>query len=176
MRIGIVIGSVREGRKGAAVGRWVEEVARAHGADVQVLDLKEFDLPLLTSATVPASAQRRYDSPQVQRWSEAVDACGAYVFVTPEYNHGVPGAFKNAVDSIYPEWADKRIGFVSYGADKGVRAVEQWRQIVANLHLHDIRTQVSFSTFEHFSEDGELTPQDRHAETLRELLDALQAH
>src|SRR5690606_2747591 len=113
--------------------------------------------------------------PQVQRWSEAVDACEAYVFVTPEYNHGVPGAFKNAVDSIYPEWAGKRIGFVSYGADKGIRAVEQWRQIVANLHLHDVRAQVSFSTFQDFSEDGTFSPKERQAQSLRELLEQLGA-
>ena len=58
-----------------------------------------------------------------------------FVSDTPEYNHGVPGAFKNAVDSLGPEWVGKAVGFVSYGADGGVRCVEHWRAIVASFQM-----------------------------------------
>ncbi len=176
MRIGIVIGSIRDGRKGEGVGRWVE--AAAHGrddAEYELIDLKQFDVPLLTSATNPAAAGRQYESEHVQRWSAAIDACDAFVFVTPEYNHGVPGALKNAVDSLGPEWTGKPVAFVSYGSAGGVRAVEQWRQIVANFQMVDVRAQVTLSLFTDFDREGAVTSADRQASDLAALLDALVA-
>lgn len=161
MKIGIIIGSIREGRCGASVGEWVLEQAKdREGFDYEIVDLKSFDVPLLTSATVPGAARKKYDSPQVTAWSEAIDACDAFIFVTPEYNHSVPGAFKNAFDSLGSEWTGKAVGFVSYGAEGGVRAVEAWRPIVANFSMVDVRQQVSLSTFGEF--DGtQVTPNDR---------------
>lgn len=173
VKIGIIVGSIREGRKGGAVGEWVHEIARGRqdeGVEYELLDLREFDVPLLTSATVPGAAKKQYDSEQVTAWSGAVDACDGYVFVTPEYNHGVPGAFKNAVDSLGSEWQDKPVGFVSYGAESGVRAVEHWRAVVANFHMVDVRPQVALSTFQDF--DGEtFTPQERRPGEVGGVLD-----
>lgn len=173
MKIGIVIGSVRKGRNGKSVGDWVAaQAAERPDAEFVLVDLAEFDLPVLTSATLPAMADRHYDSPNAQRWSEAIDACDGFVFVTPEYNHGVPGAFKNAVDTLGPEWTGKPVGFVSYGADGGTRAVEQWRQITANFQMHDVRAQVPISLFAEFGEDG-FTPSERRADQLTALFDQL---
>ena len=173
MTIGIIIGSIREGRAGAAVAQWVaERAARRDATQFAVIDLKEFDVPLLTAPVPPAAANRQYDSENVRRWSQAIDACEGFVFVTPEYNHGVPGALKNAVDSLGPEWSGKAVGFVSYGADGGVRAVEQWRQIVANFQMFDVRAQVALSLFQEFGDDG-FTPQERRAGELDTLLDQL---
>ncbi|GAA2408981.1 NADPH-dependent FMN reductase [Mycolicibacterium llatzerense] len=173
MRIGIIVGSIREGRSGAAVGTWVAEQAAGRAdAQFELIDLKTFDVPLLTSATVPAAAKKQYESENVQRWSAAIDACDGFIFVTPEYNHGVPGALKNAVDSLGSEWFGKTVGFVSYGADGGVRAVEQWRQIVANFQMLDVRAQVSLSLFTEFGADG-FTPLERRAGELAGLLDQL---
>ncbi len=90
MKIGIIVGSIREGRKGEAVGQWVAEQAQGRDATYELLDLKSFDVPLLTSPTHPMQAKKSYDDERVQAWSDAVDACDGYVFVTPEYNHGVP--------------------------------------------------------------------------------------
>lgn len=173
MKIGIVIGSIREGRKGELVGEWVQgAIAEREGVEVAVLDLKEFGVPLLTSATVPGMANRHYDSAEVTRWSQAIDACDGFVFITPEYNHGIPGAFKNAVDSIGPEWTGKTVAFVAYGADGGVRAVEQWRQIIANFQMVGVRAQVSLSLFTEFNDQG-LALQARRDGELATLLDQL---
>ncbi|MGN6415302.1 NADPH-dependent FMN reductase [Flexivirga sp.] len=173
MKIGIILGSVRDSRKGELVAEWVRShAAQTGGADFEVLDLREFHLPLLTSATLPSMANRTYDSPEVTRWSAAVDACDGFVMITPEYNHGVPGALKNAVDSLGPEWTGKTIAFVSYGADGGVRAVEQWRQIVANFHMIDVRHQVALQLFTEFDQHG-LQLQDRREGEIKALLDAL---
>lgn len=173
--IGVVLGSIREGRAGAAVADWVLERARQRDdARFDLVDLATFDVPLLTSPTVPGAAQRQYDDERVTRWGETIDGLDGFVFVTPEYNHGVPGAFKNAVDSIYPEWGGKAVAFVSYGADAGVRAVEQWRTIAANLHLHDVRGQVALSSFFDF-DSGTFAPMERRAGELDTLLDQVVA-
>lgn len=173
MKIGVVIGSIRQGRLGEAVGRWVLERANERGgAEFELLDVASYDLPLLTASTIPAAAKMQYDDPNVTRWSQAVEACDGYVFVTPEYNHSVPGAFKNAVDLLGPEWTGKTVGFVSYGAESGVRAVEHWRQIVANFSMVDVRQQVSMSTFTEFAK-GEFTPNDRRPGELGTLLQQL---
>ena len=139
-----------------------------------MLELADFDVPLLTSATVPGAANKQYDSPQVTAWSQAIDALDGYIFVTPEYNHGVPGGFKNAFDSLGSEWARKPVAFVSYGADNGVRAVEHWRQIVANFHMVGVRQQVSLSRFREFGDDG-LALLDRRDGELDTLFDQLES-
>lgn len=174
MKIGIVIGSIREGRLGENVGRWVESaLAERPDVEAEVIDLKSFDVPLFTSSTVPMAAQREYESPNVRAWGAAIDKCDAFVFVTAEYNHSVPGGFKNAVDSLGPEWVDKAVGFVSYGADNGVRAVEHWRQIVANFHMIAVRGQVSLSLFTEFDQSGELALEDRRAGELAAMIDQI---
>ena len=173
MKVGIIIGSIREGRKGSAVGEWVHEHARQRGgATFELLDLASFDVPLLTTNVQPGSGNKVYDSPQVREWSAAVDACDAFVFVTPEYSHGVPGALKNAYDSLGPEWVGKPVAFVSYGGAGGVRAVEHWRPVVANFQQFGIRAQVALSTNTEWT-DGEFRPHDRHLAELDVLLDML---
>lgn len=168
MKIGIIIGSVREGRTGAAVAEWFAQVASTvEGADFEIIDLKSFDLPILTAETLPGMADKQYEDERVQRWSAAIDAMDAFVFVTPEYNHGVPGAFKNAFDSLGPEWNDKAVAFVSYGADNGIRAVEQWRAIVSNFHMPDARTQLALSLFTDFAPEGGLADPEGKADKAR---------
>ncbi|MBD8059634.1 NAD(P)H-dependent oxidoreductase [Cellulomonas sp. JH27-2] len=177
MRIGIVVGSIRDGRRGGQVGRWVLAAGQERGdAEYVLVDLRTFDVPLLTEHTLPAAAGKQYASAAVTAWSEAIDACDAYVFVTPEYNHGLPGAFKNAVDSLGPEWNGKAVAFVSYGSTSGIRAVEQWRQVIANFWMHDIRAQVPLSNFTEFDAGGDFAPDARRLIDLGLMLDELVAH
>jgi NAD(P)H-dependent FMN reductase len=177
MKIAIIVGSTRPGRKGTTVGRWVHDHALQRDdvpwkVDFDLLELEDFDLPLLEEPTVPAAAERDYEVPETRRWSETIDAYDGFVFVTPEYNHGVPAALKNAVDVLGPEWAHKAVGFVSYGSDGGVRAVEQWRTVVANLMMTDVRAQVSLQVFEDWQQ-GEFRPLDRREDELHAMLDQL---
>lgn len=173
MKIGIIIGSVREGRFAEEVAQWVLEQAKDRDADYELVDLEDFDLPVLTSPTVPGAAGRDYDDERVTKFGQIIDSYDGFVFVTPEYNHGVPGGFKNAFDSIYPEWGNKAVGFVSYGAAEGSRAVQAWRLVVANANLYDIRSQVSFSIVEH-NDDGALAPAERHPGEARAMFDQLE--
>ncbi len=180
MKIGIILGSIRTGRFGQGVADWVmEQLQSRSDADVhyELLDLKEFNVPLLEAETVPGAANKQYDDENVTRWSQAIDSCDGFLFITAEYNHGVPGAFKNAFDVLGMEWWDKPVGFVSYGAAEGVRSVEQWRQIVGNFNMFDVRAQVTFSTFNE-NKDGVFTPHERRpgelGKVIEALLDALQ--
>lgn len=172
-KIGIITGSTRPGRAGAAVGEWVYEQAdRRTDAEFVLVDLDSFDLPLLSEPTVPGAAGGKYEEPRTQKWSAAIAELDGFVFVTPEYNHGVPAALKNALDLLGPEWMHKGIAFVGYGADNGVRAVEQWRTITANVKLHAARAQLALGLFTDWGADG-FAPGERRAGELANVLDEL---
>ncbi|OYO22421.1 NADPH-dependent FMN reductase [Enemella dayhoffiae] len=174
MKIGIIIGSTRPGRSGESVGPWVaDQAAGRTGADYELVDLADYNLSLLAEPTVPGMANRQYERAETRAWSQKIDEFDGYVFVTPEYNHGVPAALKNAVDVLGPEWGDKALGLVGYGADGGVRAIEQWRVIAANLRLIAVRNQVSLSLFTEFGPDG-FEPADRRAGELSGVLDQVE--
>ncbi len=174
MKIGIVLGSTRPGRLGTGVAEWVAKHAIGReSADYEILDVAEFDLDLLGEPVVPGAANRQYENPKTSRWSEVVDGVDGFVFVTPEYNHSVPAAMKNAFDVLGPEWQKKSIGFVAYGADGGVRAVEHWRSITANMSMPAARNQVSLSLFTDFGERG-FVPLERREAELSSLLDEVE--
>lgn len=89
MRVAIILGSTRPGRNGEAVGRWIYEIAKNRSnADFELVDIKDFDLPLLDEPIPPSMGQ--YSNEHTKTWSAKIDSFDAYVFVTPEYNHGIP--------------------------------------------------------------------------------------
>lgn len=137
LRVAIIIGSTREGRIGPTVARWVSAQARQHAdMDVDVVDLAEFGLPAVFSGS---------PDPAVTAFRARIDRADAFVVVTPEYNHGYPASLKQAIDLAYHEWRAKPVAFVSYGGRAGgVRAVEQLRQVFAELHAATVRDTVSF--------------------------------
>ncbi|MEP1832187.1 MAG: NAD(P)H-dependent oxidoreductase [Hyphomonas sp.] len=143
LTIGIITGSTRPGRKSHLIAKGVAHAARENCGDratFNVLDIADFDLPMLDEP-VPA-IMGDYRHAHTKTWAKAVDACDGFIFVTPEYNHSIPGALKNAIDFLYSEWSDKAAGFVSYGGSGGVRAVEQLRLILAETRTATVRSQV----------------------------------
>ena len=174
MKIGIVLGSTRPGRLGTGVAEWVaKQAAGRETADYEIVDVAEFDLDLLGEPVVPGAANRNYENEKTRAWSRVVDELDAFVFVTPEYNHSVPAAMKNAFDVLGPEWQRKAVAFVAYGADGGVRAVEHWRTITANMSMLAARSQVSLSLFTDFGESG-FVPDDRRDGELASLFDEVE--
>ena len=174
-KIGVILGSIREGRLGEQAAHWVMEgAAQRAGVEYELLDLAEFNVPALVSATVPGAANKQYVDEAVTAWSTAVDACDAFIFVTPEYNHSVPGTFKNAFDSLGSEWAGKPVAFVGYGSLGAIRAVEHWRQIVANFSMMDVRNQVALSIFEDYAE-GSIAPRESKTTELERIFTDLEA-
>lgn len=165
MRIGVIIGSTRPGRNGEKVATWFMDQVTAHqegseSNDVtyELVDLAEFDLPLLDEPTVPGAANGEYENPATTTWAEKIATFDGYIFITAEYNHSVPAALKNAFDVLYVEWVKKSIAFVSYGSLSGARAVEHWRGIVANANMLQARNQVSVPLFDSLQEDGSVEP------------------
>lgn len=158
-KIGIILGSTRDDRAGLAIAQWVTDLAQGRDVDYELIDLKAFDVPILTSSVIPMAANKNYDDDKVQAWSDAIDACDGYIFVTPEYNHSVPGAFKNAVDQLGAEWVAKPIAYVGYSFSGGIRAVEAWRLIMANFSMPQLRTQLDISLNTDMK-DGTFTPAD----------------
>jgi NAD(P)H-dependent FMN reductase len=169
IKVGIIVGSTRPGRKAEAVGRWVHEIAsKRDDAQYQLVDIESFNLPLLDEPAPPALNQYRKD--HTRAWSAEISSLDAFVFITPEYNHSTSGALKNALDFLYQEWTNKAAGFVSYGSGNGLRAVEHLRGIMAQLQIADVRAQVGLSLFDDF-ENAAFRPRDLHIPGVSALLD-----
>lgn len=170
IRIAIIIGSTRPNRNGEAVGKWVYELARKRSdATFELIDLLDWKLPLLDEP-IPAS-QGKYTHQHTKDWSATIASFDAFVFVSPEYNHGINAALKNAIDFLFKEWNNKAAGFVSYGSAGGVRAVEHLRLVMGELMVADVRTQVSLSLTHDFENYFTFKPQEKHIKTLEQLFD-----
>jgi NAD(P)H-dependent FMN reductase len=170
LKIAIILGSTRPGRNGEAVAKWVYEIAQKRSdADFELVDIKDFDLPLLDEPVPPSRGQYTMDHTKV--WSAKIDSFDAYVFVTPEYNHGTSGALKNAIDFLYKEWNNKAAGFVGYGSALGARAVESLRLVMGELQVADVRAHVGLSLFSDFENFSVFKPGDHHQASVNAMLD-----
>ena len=170
MRVAIIIGSTRPNRKSAKVALWVFEQARERDdLDVELVDLADQGLPVFDEGIPPGAG--KYERDHTKRWAALIDSFDGYVFVTPEYNHGIPGVLKNALDFIYAEWNDKVAGFVGYGNTGGARSVEQLRLVMAELQVATVRSTVALSIFTDFDKENNFTPDERHLKKLGAMLD-----
>ncbi|WP_156290048.1 NADPH-dependent FMN reductase [Oceanobacillus salinisoli] len=172
LKIGIVLGSVRQGRNGEAVANWTLDFAKKRNdADVEyeIVDLADYNLPFLGQA-LPETQQAEGEK-AIKAWSEKMASFDGYIFVAPEYNHAVGGALKNALDYLNPEVNNKAAGFVGYGSLGGVRAHENLRLILGELQVADVRTAVTFSLMTDFENMSEFKPADYHEANANEMLD-----
>jgi NAD(P)H-dependent FMN reductase len=173
-RIAIILGSTRPGRVGEAVARWVHQIAvRRTDAQYELIDVKDFNLPLLDEPVPPSRGQ--YSKPHTKAWAAKIDAFDGFVFVTPEYNHGTPAALKNAIDFLYREWNNKAAGFVGYGSAGGVRAVEALRLVMGELMVADVRGQVMLSLFTDFENFSTFKPAPHQEQSVNTMLNQLVA-
>jgi NAD(P)H-dependent FMN reductase len=155
----IIAASTRPGRRGIAVARWLQQLARAHGGfDVELVDLAEVALPVFDEPNHPRL--RQYVHQHTKDWSATVDRADAYVFVFPEYNHSFPASLKNALDYLSAEWADKPAGLVTYGGvSAGLRAAAALKPVLAALRVVPVVEAVSVPFFAQFlTEDDEFVP------------------
>ena len=171
LKIGIILGSVREGRNAEAVTNWMYDFAvkRNDNVDYEIVDLADYQLPLL-GAKVPASIVDQAEA-AAKAWSEKMNSFDGYIFVAPEYNHAVGGALKNALDHLKPEVANKAAGMVGYGSLGGTRAHENLRLIFGELQVADVQTAVTFSLMTDFENMSVFKPADYHAANANTMLD-----
>jgi NAD(P)H-dependent FMN reductase len=172
LKIAVIIGSTRPGRNGEAVAKWAHGIAaKRKDAQFELVDIKDFNLPLLDEPVPPSMGQ--YSKPHTKAWAQKIAQFDGFVFVTPEYNHSTSGALKNAIDFLYAEWNNKAAGFVAYGSAGGTRAVEHLRGIMAEVQVATVRNQVMLSLFTDFENFSTFKPAERHEKSMNEMLDQL---
>src|SRR5262249_11289030 len=140
-------------------------------ANYEFVDVKEYSLPLLDEPNQPS--QGKYTKDYTKRWAAKIDSLDAFVFVTPEYNHGAPAALKNALDYLYKEWNNKAAGFVSYGGQLGARSVEALRLTLVELQMASIRQQVLLSLRADWENFTVFKPGAYHEAEVKALIDQL---
>lgn len=164
LKIGIILGSTREGRVSPQVGAWVKDIADKRGdAQYEIIDIADYKLPLLGEAAPDESA--------FKAWSEAVAGCDGFVFIVQEYNHSITGALKNALDYLRVEWNNKAAGIVSYGSVGGARAAEHLRGIMGELLIADVRVHPALSLFTDFENGTVFKPADVQVDSVNQMLD-----
>ncbi|SMY05117.1 NAD(P)H-dependent FMN reductase [Brevibacterium aurantiacum] len=171
LNIAIIPGTSRPQALNPQIVNWVEQQLASNGdVRAEVVDFGSFDLPLLDEV-IPAGA-KMYANDHTKAWGAKLEEFDAFIFVTPEYNHSISGSLKNALDFVASEFNHKVAGIVNYGADKGVRAAEHLRHILANYKLAVVRDQASFSLFTDFA-DGVFTPTEVSATPFASMADDL---
>lgn len=153
-KLKIIIGSTRPSRKGPIIADWFLGIAKKHtDFEIEVLDLKEINLPLLDEPEHPRL--QKYTHEHTKRWSKMINEADAFVVVTPEYNYGYPATLKNAFDYLFMEWQEKPMGFVSYGGiSGGTRAVQGLKLPITTLGMMPLPQAVNIPYFTQYINEG----------------------
>jgi NAD(P)H-dependent FMN reductase len=174
LRIAVILGSTRPNRNGEAVADWVmEKAAGRTTADYELIDLRDHPLPALDEPVPPSLGQ--YAGEHTKSWADKVASYDGFIFVSPEYNHSIPGVLKNAIDYLFGEWNNKAAAFVSYGSAGGVRAIEHLRAVATELEMAHVRQQLSFSLFTDFENFSAFKPAAHHSASAEALFDQLES-
>jgi NAD(P)H-dependent FMN reductase len=164
LKIGIILGSTRQGRVSPQVGEWVKDIADKRGdAEYEIIDIADYKLPFLgtTDGTEPGIA----------KWNEKLASLDGFVFIVQEYNHSITGALKNALDFARDAWNNKAAGIVSYGSTGGARAAEHLRGICGELMIADVRVHPTLSLFTDFENGTNFKPQELHLNNVNAMLE-----
>lgn len=173
-KLHVIAVSTRPTRAGFPLSLWMTERARAHAAfEVALVDLREVGLPLFDEPHHPRL--RRYEHEHTRRWSAIVEAADAFVFVTPEYDHGAPPSLVNALVYLSQEWAYKPVGFVSYGGPAGgARAVQMIKPMLSSLKMVVTLESVLAPLFaQQIDAEGVFRPSEMQETGATMMLDAL---
>lgn len=176
MKLLVVAASVRKGRAGKKVADWFVSQAEKDGRfEVDLVDLKELDLSYEISETLPSAVQNsEYEDPKDREWAKHVTEADAVVFVSPEYNHGMPASLKNAIDHLYAEWNNKPTGFVGYGAAGAPYSNAALGLVAGWVKLDMVSARVGISEiWAAFNEDGSINFADHYEHEAKSVLDSL---
>lgn len=144
MKVNVILGSTREGRFSEKVIPWLTtHLDKADDLEHEVIDLRDYDMPFYEEAGSPAYVENgEYPKEIVRKFAAKIAEADAFIIIAPEYNHGYTAVLKNALDSVYGEWNNKPVAFVSYGSVGGGRVVEQLRQVAVELQMASVRNAV----------------------------------
>jgi NAD(P)H-dependent FMN reductase len=137
-KIAIIISTTRATRFGEKAAKWIHGIAATRtDLSFELVDLREYPMPFFDE---PASNLWLPAKNEVaQRWQKKVAEFDGYIFVTAEYNRGVPAVLKNALDYAYPEWNRKPAAYVGYGSVGAARSIEHLRNICVELQMAPTR-------------------------------------
>ena len=196
--VALIITSTRTPRVGPDVADFVKHVIenkKNSNVKLSVVDVAEFKLPVYDEPVVPFQVpdSASFTHQHSIRWSAEIKKYAGYIFVIPEYNYGMSGGTKNAIDYLKNEWIGKPVVIVSYGITGGKIASGQVQRALEGLELKvcPTRPQLTFgktseapdvftamSTGKLGDSSRENWTEDSHAEILRafgELEDALKS-
>jgi NAD(P)H-dependent FMN reductase len=159
----VIVGSTRPSRAADLVMPWVTSRVRAHlGFDTEVADLRDWPLPIFAEhmGTIGDISDPTYSEPIVQAWNKKVKQSDAFIVVTPEYNHSIPGALKNAIDSVWLSFGfrNKPVAAVGYSGSigGGIRAIEHLAHVLCAAHSGLPPLLIQAGTEELLAPDAEL--------------------
>lgn len=151
-KVAIICGSTRTPRVGPQVTDYVFETIKSNLAtsspiQIEVVDIAHFNLPLFDEPIIPqaVSDPSGYTHQHTRAWSARISSCDAFVFVTPQYNWGIPAALKNAIDFLFNEWKGKPAMIVSYGGHGGGKAAEALKTVCQGLKMKVMEKTVALA-------------------------------
>ncbi|KAG9039253.1 hypothetical protein FRB95_011838 [Tulasnella sp. JGI-2019a] len=145
--IALITGSTRSPRVGPDVSAFVQSVLapKLVGSPYTLapVDLASWNLPLFNENIMPAQLSVENPTPgythQLTRdWSTEIRKHDAIIFVTPQYNWGIPAALKNAIDFLYHEWSGKPAIVVTYGGRGGDKVRDQLIQVLKSVKMNPV--------------------------------------
>jgi len=174
-KLKIISSTVRPGRKGPVIAKWITDAANGHGGfEAELLDLGEINLPLMNEAVHPI--MRQYEHEHTKQWSAKIEEADVFIFVTAEYDYSYPASLKNALEYLVHEWAYKVAGIVSYSAGPyaGVRAVMSLKADLISLKTIGLSEMVNIPLLnQYINDDGEFVPDEKLTATSKVMFDQL---
>ncbi|HHX4834781.1 TPA: NADPH-dependent FMN reductase [Acinetobacter baumannii] len=177
MLVYIIIGSVREGRTAIKIANWLETTIPSFNLkdfQTEVIDLKEWNLPLFSGSHPPATGI--YDQPKQQEWADKIAQADAFIFISPEYNHGYSPALKNALDYVGKEWSGKPAAFIGYGSTNGSRSISQIRQVTSSLSIVDPNAVIEIRDIFKRNKDEKFEANEFEVKGLQSIVEKLQKY
>jgi NAD(P)H-dependent FMN reductase len=145
-------GSTRRESYNRRVVEIAAEGARAAGAEVQVLDLKDFDIPFYDADREAAEGL----PPGVRKLRDLFIQSDGFLIAAPEYNGSMPGLLKNTLDWVsrpapgetqttLHAYRGKVAGIMSAspGAWGGMRGLAHLRQILSGIFVLVVAEQLA---------------------------------
>lgn len=170
-KVQLIIGSTRQNRLSPSIASWIEaQVAKNDELELEVIDLKDLNLPLFDEPTPPSMAPGISES--AKAWAAKVSSADAFIVLSPEYNAGYPGVLKNAIDYLKHEWHHRPVTIVTYGFGGGVSSAAQLQQVFARIGAEMVESGVAIDIGGILNETGGITDTDT---SLQSYEDALQS-
>lgn len=158
--IKLIVGSIRQNRSGRKIADQLVKIAKDSGYSLEILDLKDINLPKFESAVSPM--YMAVDTKEAKAWAEQIKSADGLVFLTSEYNRSIPASLKDAIDYLYVEWNGKKSGIVSYGwIDGGGSATKHLTDILKWVKVDLVEPNVAIKFGDGtFNESGDFVDID----------------